>query len=80
METIIGIIMIFIMFPRASVSARRINEVLDTEPTILDGSLTEGVLGLEGEVTFKHVGFKYPDAADYVQQKTLSPFTCQLAS
>ena len=60
------LVMIFIMLPRASVSARRINEVLDTEPTILDGSLTNGVPGLEGEVTFKHVGFKYPDAADYV--------------
>ena len=60
------LVMIFIMLPRASVSAKRINEVLDTEPTILDGSLTEGVPGLEGQVTFKHVGFKYPDAADYV--------------
>ncbi|MBE7722432.1 ABC transporter ATP-binding protein [Lacrimispora indolis] len=60
------LVMIFIMLPRASVSARRINEVLDTEPTILDGGLTNGVPGLEGEVTFKHVGFKYPDAADYV--------------
>jgi ATP-binding cassette subfamily B protein len=60
------LIMIFIMLPRASVSAKRINEVLDTEPTILDGSRTEGVPGLAGEVTFKHVGFKYPDAADYV--------------
>lgn len=60
------LVMIFIMLPRASVSARRINEVLDTEPTILEGGLTNGVPGLEGEVTFKHVGFKYPDAADYV--------------
>ncbi|WP_312443069.1 ABC transporter ATP-binding protein [Lacrimispora sp.] len=60
------LVMIFIMLPRASVSAKRINEVLDTEPTILDGSRTEGVPGLKGEVTFKHVGFKYPDAADYV--------------
>ncbi len=60
------LVMIFIMLPRASVSARRINEVLDTEPTILDGSRTEGISGLKGEVTFRHVGFKYPDAADYV--------------
>jgi len=60
------LVMIFIMLPRASVSAKRINEVLDTEPTILDGSRTEGAPGLMGEVTFKHVGFKYPDAADYV--------------
>ena len=60
------LVMIFIMLPRASVSAKRINEVLDTEPTILDGSRTEGVFGLRGEITFKHVGFRYPDAADYV--------------
>ena len=60
------LVMIFIMVPRASVSARRINEVLDTEPTILDGSRTEGISDLKGEVTFRHVGFKYPDAADYV--------------
>ncbi|WP_186422422.1 ABC transporter ATP-binding protein [Lacrimispora celerecrescens] len=60
------LVMIFIMLPRASVSAKRINEVLDTEPTILDGSHTNGVPGLKGEVTFQHVGFKYPDAADYV--------------
>ncbi|MGF7145601.1 ATP-binding cassette subfamily B protein [Anaerotaenia torta] len=62
------LVMIFIMLPRASVSARRINEVLDTEPSILDGTRTEGVPGLRGEVTFRHVGFKYPDAADYVLQ------------
>ncbi len=60
------LVMIFIMLPRASVSAKRINEVLDTEPTILDGSHTNGLPGLKGEVTFQHVGFKYPDAADYV--------------
>ena len=58
--------MIFIMLPRASVSAKRINEVLDTEPKILDGSETEGEPGREGEVEFRHVSFKYPDAADYV--------------
>ncbi len=60
------LVMIFIMLPRASVSAKRINEVLDTKPTILDGTRTEGIPGLAGEVTFKHVGFKYPGAADYV--------------
>ncbi len=58
--------MFFLMYPRASVSARRINEVLDTQPTILDGSRTEGLPGLQGEVSFRHVGFKYPDAADHV--------------
>ena len=60
------LVMIFIMLPRASVSAKRINEVLDTKPTILDGTRTESIPGLAGEVTFKHVSFKYPGAADYV--------------
>lgn len=36
------IVMVFIMMPRASVSAKRINEVLDTEPTIKDGKITQG--------------------------------------
>ncbi|GAA0391275.1 ABC transporter ATP-binding protein [Paenibacillus motobuensis] len=60
------LVMIFIMLPRASVSAKRVNEVLDTKPTIKDGHVTEGLQGLKGEVTFNHVSFKYPDAADYV--------------
>jgi len=60
------LVMIFIMLPRATVSAKRINEVLDTEPTILDGTLTAGLPDIKGEVTFNHVSFKYPDAAEYV--------------
>jgi len=60
------LVMIFIMLPRASVSAKRICEVLDTAPTILDGSKTEGLPGLRGEVTFHKVSFKYPDAAAYI--------------
>jgi len=58
--------MIFIILPRATVSAKRICEVLDTKPTILDGLKENGLNGLCGEVTFKNVGFKYPDAADAV--------------
>lgn len=58
--------MIFIMLPRASVSAKRINEVLETEPKILDGTHENGLPGQKGEVEFRHVSFKYPDAADYV--------------
>lgn len=60
--------MIFIMIPRATVSAKRINEVFDTKPVILDGTKREGKLGLLGEVEFKNVSFKYPDASDYVLQ------------
>jgi len=58
--------MIFFILPRAIVAAKRINEVLDTEPAIIDGEKTEGLDGLVGEVTFKNVGFKYPNAAEYV--------------
>lgn len=58
--------MLFIVLPRASVSAKRINEVLDKEPSLLDGTEREGVQGLKGHVEFKNVSFKYPDAADYV--------------
>jgi len=58
--------MMFVMLPRAMVSAKRINEVLDTEPTIIDGIEYEGLPGIIGEVTFRNVSFKYPDAADYV--------------
>jgi len=56
------IIVIFILLPRASVSAKRINEVLDTDPKIKDGSLTKGKPGTTGEITFNNVSFKYPDA------------------
>jgi len=58
------LVIVFIMLPRASVSAKRINEVLDTEPNIIDGIEFEGLPGLKGEVEFKNVSFKYPDAAE----------------
>ena len=60
------LVMMFVMLPRASVSAKRINEVLDTEPTILDGMATEGLPGIRGEVEFRSVSFRYPDAAEAV--------------
>lgn len=62
------LVMLFILMPRATVSAKRINEVLDTKPTIVAGTITEGKPGLAGEVEFKNVSFKYPDAAEYVLQ------------
>ncbi len=62
------VVMIFIMMPRAMVSAKRINEVLETEPAIMDGRLTSGKDGMEGEVVFNHVSFRYPGASDYVLQ------------
>ncbi len=58
------LVIIFIMVPRASVSAKRINEVLDTKPKILDGTKTEGTT--VGEVEFRNVSFAYPDAEEPV--------------
>lgn len=62
----IMLVMIFTMLPRASVSAKRINEVLETEPAILDGERTKGIDGMEGEIKFRNVSFQYPGASDYV--------------
>lgn len=60
------LVMIFIMLPRASVAAKRICEVLDTQVTIVGGTETEGVKGAEGEVEFRNVSFRYPDSEEYV--------------
>ena len=60
------LVMIFILLPRASVSARRINEVLDMEPSVSDGTATRGSAGHEGEIEFKNVSFRYPDAQEDV--------------
>lgn len=58
--------MMFMMWPRASVSAGRINEVLDKEATIKDGKVDHDITGKKGEVEFKNVTFKYPDAEEEV--------------
>lgn len=55
---------IFILYPRASVAARRVLEVLDTKNSIRYGDKTEGVE--VGTVEFKDVSFKYPDAEEYL--------------
>ena len=60
------LVMIFVLWPRASVSAKRINEVLETEPSIIDGTKSEGMEGAHGEIEFKNVSFRYPGAADDV--------------
>lgn len=57
--------MIFVMYPRASVSADRIKEVLDTETKVCDGTFSSDTK-LKGEVEFKNVSFKYPDADEYI--------------
>ena len=58
--------MIFIMAPRAVVAAKRINEVIDTEPTIFDGEKDGSDSTVKGEIEFRNVSFMYPDASDYV--------------
>ena len=58
--------MIFRLLPRAEVSAKRINEVLDTEISIKEGTLSEDAAKEVGTVEFKNVSFKYPDADDYL--------------
>jgi ATP-binding cassette subfamily B multidrug efflux pump len=58
--------MTFIILPRAAVSAKRINEVLDMKETITDGTVTGSELFEQGEIEFRHVSFRYPDADDYV--------------
>lgn len=62
------LVMIFIILPRAAISANRIMEVLEVEPAIKDGDVTDGVNEKKGEVEFKNVSFKYPDAEEYVLQ------------
>ena len=58
--------MIFMMLPRAQVSANRINEVMDKEISIKDGEIDKNTTDLKGVVEFKNVSFKYPDAEDYL--------------
>ena len=57
--------MIFMMWPRASISAKRINEVLDQQNSIIDGTF-DGKTDEIGTVEFKNVSFKYPDADEYL--------------
>ena len=60
--------MIFIMVPRAEISAKRINEVLDTELSIKDGNLESSNEDYEYEIEFDDVSFKYTDSEQYILQ------------
>ncbi|MFQ7140210.1 ABC transporter ATP-binding protein [Evtepia sp.] len=60
------LVMIFMILPRASVAAHRIGEVLHTHPTILDGTQASGDPACPGQVEFRNVSFRYPDAEEYV--------------
>ena len=67
MQVIMSFLMlafVFMMMPRANVSAKRINEVLDKEISIKDGYITNS--NEKGTVEFKNVCFKYDDAEEYV--------------
>ena len=69
MQVIISFLMlamIFMMLPRAQVSAERINEVLDADITIKDGKMNKDKSKERGTVEFKNVSFKYPDADEYL--------------
>ena len=59
-----SLVIVFIMVPRASVSAKRINEVLETEPVLTDGTYTEGFT--KGSVEFRNVAFSYSDGEEPV--------------
>ena len=60
------LVMIFMILPRASVAANRIQEVLDTKLTIEDGSGVHGDPDKTGEIVFDKVSFRYPDAEEDV--------------
>ncbi len=62
------LVMIFIILPRASVAAKRILEVLNTHSSIQDGSVTQSKPGMKGEIEFRNVSFRYPDADGDVLQ------------
>ena len=69
MQVIMSFLMlafIFMMLPRAQVSAARINEVLDTDITIKDGKIEKDTNKQRGKVEFKNVSFKYPDGEEYI--------------
>lgn len=68
MQVIMSFLMlalIFMMWPRAEISAKRINEVLDEKIAIKNGTFT-GDTKEKGTVEFKNVSFKYPDADEYL--------------
>lgn len=60
------LIMVFIFMPRASVSSKRINEVLSTKNIINDPETPAADTGIKGELEFRNVSFKYPDGDGYV--------------
>ena len=64
-------VFIFMIIPRAGVAARRIEEVIDTEPSVKSGTVKESPKGKEGEIEFRNVSFRYPGAAESVRERQL---------
>ncbi|GGH32363.1 ABC transporter ATP-binding protein [Paenibacillus segetis] len=62
MFSLVMVSMMFVLIPRASASAIRINEVLDMEPVIKDAEVLKGTSGMKGYVEFDNVTFSYPGA------------------
>lgn len=62
----IMIVMVFIVAPRALVAAKRINEVLETEPKIVDSAKPQPEETCVGEVEFRNVSFTYPGGSGNV--------------
>ncbi|WP_336782302.1 ABC transporter ATP-binding protein [Paenibacillus illinoisensis] len=62
MFSLIMVSIIFVMIPRASASAERINEVLDMQPDLSDPEQPRGMKSLQGTIEFDNVTFRYPGA------------------
>ncbi|MBY0205109.1 ABC transporter ATP-binding protein/permease [Paenibacillus polysaccharolyticus] len=62
MFSLIMVSMIFVMIPRASASAERINEVLDMQPDLSDPAQPRTMKSMQGTIEFDHVTFRYPGA------------------
>ena len=63
------IVVLFVIYPRASVSMNRINEILDTESKIKDGKINHDINDKKGVIEFRNVSFKYPDAEECILEK-----------
>lgn len=60
--SLLMLIVVFAVFPQAKVSGDRVNEVLNTDSNIIEGTQTKGLEEHQGEIEFKQVDFRYPKA------------------
>ncbi len=58
------LIIVFMILPRAMVAAKRIEEVINADPVVKDGSVEDSPDGREGEIVFRNVSFRYPESAN----------------